>query len=481
MQDLIASLNGFFSTDTDWVLANAVEQAVPKGEVLVQQDSEPAGIYFVIDGLFEVRRQGLAEPLARLSPGAIAGEMSFLDGLPTSASVVAAEPSHVLTVPRSLLATRLSEDLAFASRFYRAAAAVLAGRIRERHAVLDKKSALDVASGPAAQTWQEVEQGLRTFKELMSGAARAEASPQRTIPANIAEPTQSHFTQMTARMNDIIGEASDIPEVARMQIGTRLQDELLPFLLLSQLANRIYYKPRGYAGDFFTIEVMYQAAPGGTNDVGRLVDRCFLDLPAAKAVRNRRGLLRQEIRETVRQVTDRPVRVMSIACGPAAELLDVYEDLPDRSRLQTSLLDVDAEAIEFVRQKIERTGLTAHVKLIHENALYLSIGRRKLALEPQDLVYSIGLIDYFQDKTVIKLLDYIHSLLRPGGRVILGNFHPKNSTRAMMDYVLDWKLIHRSEDDMHALFRQSAFGAPCSRILYEDEGINLFAEGTRQA
>jgi extracellular factor (EF) 3-hydroxypalmitic acid methyl ester biosynthesis protein len=70
---------------------------------------------------------------------------------------------------------------------------------------------------------------------------------------------------------------------------------------------------------------------------------------------------------------------------------------------------------------------------------------------------------------------------RPGGKVILGNFHPRNSTKAFMDHVLDWRLIHRSEDDMNQLFRESAFRSPCSNIRYEEQGINLFAEGIRGA
>ena len=79
----------------------------------------------------------------------------------------------------------------------------------------------------------------------------------------------------------------------------------------------------------------------------------------------------------------------------------------------------------------------------------------------------------------MKLLDWVHSTLRPGGRVIVGNFHPQNPTRAVMDHVLDWKLIHRDEDDMNRLLCASAFGKPCSRILYEAQGINLFAEAVK--
>jgi len=81
---------------------------------------------------------------------------------------------------------------------------------------------------------------------------------------------------------------------------------------------------------------------------------------------------------------------------------------------------------------------------------------------------------------VVRLMNFVHSILSPGGRVIFGNFHPRNPTRAMMDHVLDWKLVHRTEETMNRLFQASAFGRPCTRILYEEQQINLFAECVKE-
>ena len=50
-----------------------------------------------------------------------------------------------------------------------------------------------------------------------------------------------------------------------------------------------------------------------------------------------------------------------------------------------------------------------------------------------------------------------------------------------MDHVLDWKLVHRDEGDMDTLFNASAFGRGCSRIRFEEEGVNLFAECIKEA
>ncbi len=111
--------------------------------------------------------------------------------------------------------------------------------------------------------------------------------------------------------------------------------------------------------------------------------------------------------------------------------------------------------------------------------IYVALGRRHAPFEAQDLVYSIGLIDYFGDRLVVQLLDVIWTMLRSGGETILGNFHPRNPTRALMDYVLDWKLIHRTEEDMARLFTSSRFRMPPTEIEFEEERINLFARCRR--
>ena len=87
----------------------------------------------------------------------------------------------------------------------------------------------------------------------------------------------------------------------------------------------------------------------------------------------------------------------------------------------------------------------------------------------------MGLIDYFKDRFVIALLDYIYELLKPGGKVILGNFHSNNPAKAFLDHILEWKLIHRTEEDMNRLFAASKFKKPCTGIAFEESGVNLFA------
>jgi SAM-dependent methyltransferase len=197
-------------------------------------------------------------------------------------------------------------------------------------------------------------------------------------------------------------------------------------------------------------------------------------------VRNRRGLLAEEIKRTVERRTEERAFVTSLACGPAQEVFDALDALDNPYHLKTTLIDIDLQALAFVSDKAQKLKRQRYISTVNANLVYLATGRQDLDLAPQDLVYSIGLIDYFNDNFVVKLIDYVHGLLKPGGKLILGNFHPKNSTKALMDHILEWTLIHRTEDDMNRLFVSTKFGCPCTSVRFEDEGINLFAECVKQ-
>ena len=199
-------------------------------------------------------------------------------------------------------------------------------------------------------------------------------------------------------------------------------------------------------------------------------------MAAVRAVQNRRRLLVREILSTSASLAGATARVTSLACGPAQELFDVYAELPDPRVVHSTLLDLDLQALAHVAERRDQARLKQQMLLLNDNLVQLAAGRGRSSISGQHLVYSVGLIDYFKDELVVRLMNFVHSILAPGGRVILGNFHPRNPTRAIMDHVLDWKLIHRTEDTMNRLFQASAFGRPCTRIVYEEQEVNLFAE-----
>jgi CRP-like cAMP-binding protein/SAM-dependent methyltransferase len=467
--------------DIQWIFETAEEQSVLSQATITQEGLQPHAMYVMLQGLAEVVVSSAADRrLATLGPGELIGEISLLEGRPASATVRAVENSLLLVIPRELLAARLRGDPPFAARWYRAFALILASRLRERVLALTQQlRAREAHEETVSEAWTPLRQALHELK-LRFGAADQESLHTGQVSEALSRQIVEEFLRFVELLHRAIGEPSGLDQYVCEELGGRVKLELLPYVLLAHGAEHTYAKPRGYAGDFVAVEIMYQNQPRGAGRLGPLVDRWFLSLPATVAVRNRRGLLAEEIRRTWEAATEEVVYVTSLACGPAEEVFDVLATRPEGRRLQATLIDIDPEALAFVEDKARQRGVLDRLTLVPGNLVYLAVGRHRLTAPPQDLIYSVGLIDYFNDAFAIKLISFAHSLLRPGGRLILGNFHPANTCKALMDYVLDWKLIHRTEEDMHRLFRASRFARPCTNICFEAQGINLFAECVKE-
>ena len=456
--------------DVHWILASAEVHPIAAGGVLVREDDPSDTIFFIADGLFDVLVfVGHQIKVGQLGPGEVIGEISWLDRKPISATVRAAEESEVLALSMVALERKLAQDTGFATRFLRAVATLIAERLRTTTSSV-RRSEWAAAPRPAtagAGGGNAVLQQIVEFKALVAAADKRAGEGGGRIADEDVQRVREAFDAIELA----IGPSTE----SSAGMADALQAELLPFIQLSQLGNRYWAKPRGYAGDYQTIEMIYRNAPSGEGRVGRLIDSCMLNLAAAKAIRNRRHLLAGEVLAAFGAAA-KEFHVTSLGCGPAREVLDVFERADDRGRLHVSCVDFDKEALAYVDQRCRDQGLGDRVTTRHANLIYLATGRQELDFGPQDLIYSAGFLDGLSDEAALTLVDWIYDKLRPGGRVLLGNLHPRNPSRGLMDHVLDWRLAHRDEGQMSALFQKSRFGQPCSRVVFEPGNIILFAE-----
>jgi CRP/FNR family cyclic AMP-dependent transcriptional regulator len=117
--------------DIDWMVSTGRREEVVAGTILIQEGQPIDTLHILLDGTLSVSVSALeGKTIARLTSGAVVGEMSFADARPPSATVQAVENSLVLSIPRDLLVEKLQKDEGFASRFYRAIAIFLSTRLR---------------------------------------------------------------------------------------------------------------------------------------------------------------------------------------------------------------------------------------------------------------------------------------------------------------------------------------------------------------
>jgi extracellular factor (EF) 3-hydroxypalmitic acid methyl ester biosynthesis protein len=116
--------------ERDRLLGYGREQHFEAGEAILRERHLSSAIYVLLTGRVAVEKDHLGDRVTvdELRPGAVFGEVSFLDGSPTSASVVAREPVDVFVLDE--LDTLLASDAALASGFYRSLSTLLARRLR---------------------------------------------------------------------------------------------------------------------------------------------------------------------------------------------------------------------------------------------------------------------------------------------------------------------------------------------------------------
>jgi hypothetical protein len=243
---------------------------------------------------------------------------------------------------------------------------------------------------------------------------------------------------------------------------------LMPLLSACPLHRRAYEKPLGYAGDYRMMELCFAEEPMGDTLFGRFLSALSREFGLVRTAVAREAVLRAAIHRAIeeRGPGDEPVRILAVAAGPAMELRRWLEEIDGLERpVHVILLDQDRSAHEAAHRQLTRILLERHHGLMPVTVRCLHFSVRQLVsphtpeehavvaetLGGLDVVYSTGLYDYLPDAVAHRLTQRLYSLLRPGGRLLLGNMVEAPDSSWIMDYPLDWPILYRDDHDMLGL------------------------------
>jgi CRP-like cAMP-binding protein len=116
----------------DWVLIadKAARRRFESGDRIVRRGAKVDGLYILLKGSASARLSPHGGPRT-IGPGDVCGEISFLDGLPASADVVAEEAVETYFLDRPTLQTLIELFPHLGSRLYQSLAAILTRRLRD--------------------------------------------------------------------------------------------------------------------------------------------------------------------------------------------------------------------------------------------------------------------------------------------------------------------------------------------------------------
>jgi hypothetical protein len=91
------------------------------------------------------------------------------------------------------------------------------------------------------------------------------------------------------------------------------------------------------------------------------------------------------------------------------------------------------------------------IEPIPANIRHLLVG--KIDLGTFDLIYVAGLYDYLRQNSAAKLTCSLFNMLKPNGRLVIGNFLPTLPDIGYMTAYMGWDLIYRDCDELSTLTR----------------------------
>ncbi len=270
----------------------------------------------------------------------------------------------------------------------------------------------------------------------------------------IEQRRQAIFSILDKHFFNTWGIARDFSQEELRRHQKYYQSELLPFFLLSPYNRRVCEKPLGYPGDYLMMLYLYQDGYEGESTFAKLIHRYSLTLPIARANHNRKSFYKKQIVDCL----DNNISpaIASIACGPAMEILEVLSEYPAAAQASFTCLDFEKQALDYVKEQVagieKNKSQSFKVNYVNANIrTLLSPNRLNSALADQDLIYSSGLIDYFNDKTAAKIIELLFSRLKNNGVLIVGNVSDKDRHRAFTELLGEWYINYRNENDMRSL------------------------------
>ena len=472
--------------DYNILLEKARVATYQQNEVILKEGRLSGAIYLIQKGIVRVERSasGRDVAIAFLEPGEVFGEISFIEGLPTSAAVIAQEEVEVRILDEQQLYSLLTSVPGLSERFYQSLAYNLSSRLRQTTSLVSHLMRR-VQVSPQYDIQRTGQVGQDSIPPELIGETELFKENLQSIEQEIRNKSVSD-TEAQEQINKICNmlisslreQLIQEPKIQKA-IGTYLFRETFPFFMLSSFIDRAFRKPGNRTSDAYITELLSQNEPEGDGHLGIYLDRWIRSLPTFLALKNRGGI----ITETIKQLAENwgakhPMPITSLCSGTASEILNLY--------FQTEPPNAHITCIDFNHQDLAAAANVAHkwgfhdrLTFVQDNLFLLAEGYSDIDIPPQQTIYSFSMANYLSDRELIRMLDWIYDRLLPNGTVILGSFHSANPDRVLLEHLLEWHSIYRSAEEWEKLFAHSKFKNLPVTIQSDEYGVELYAVSTK--
>ncbi len=186
---------------------------------------------------------------------------------------------------------------------------------------------------------------------------------------------------------------------------------------------------------------------------------------AARALRCRRRMLARAVDDTCQQA-GKAARLLCIAGGHFREA-ELAHALRHGRYGEMLVFDDDEARLQTVRKSYGALGVTTRLGGLDP----LIAGEYRF--EDYDLVYSAAVTELLDDRRCERLVHRLFQSLRPGGRLLLGNFRPGNNAITFLEGLLDWHPRYRYDAQMLSLLDGIDYNQIASARVFHDVGQRI--------
>ena len=218
------------------------------------------------------------------------------------------------------------------------------------------------------------------------------------------------------------------------------------YIFKSEVLRRYYQKPLGYPGDHLMFETLYDGSAVSMG-IGYYFDKFVLNYQLARSVINRKNKMKNLLRNFIVSRKGKKLKILNIGCGSTREIRELLQENLFHQNIQFNFWDQDRSSLEFAKNHMPIVHRKIKFNFANKNVIdMIGFGKPQstVQIEKQDLISSLGAVDYLGDHMLERFITYFYNALNVGGRLIVSCC----SSRDAWDYLLltwfgDWHFYLR--------------------------------------
>lgn len=241
------------------------------------------------------------------------------------------------------------------------------------------------------------------------------------------------------------------------------------YIFQSQIARRAYEKPRGYPGDYLVFEMIYNAKEV-SKGIGLYLDNWIFKHPLTQGIIYRKNKIKYFLNESLSN-SGQGLKILNIGCGPSREIRELLGEKGLAAGNSFTCIDHDEEALELSENALKKLNFNnRNISFLRKDALsWIGMGNKEIDLPKQDLIYSVGVADYFLKTTLEFFIKLYFGLLKPRGKLIV----PLCSAHDLKLYThlawfCEWHFYKHDVKTVRAFFKKT-LGTKKVEVVWEDK------------